>query len=241
MGIAEQIIESKAAQTDRTPWRQIVMLARAYLALRASAQPTPPIDDDDLRQWIGETVSRAVVLQRPVTELVDTLVAMWQAPAPAAMAEALAKPLSDEYLDQMQAHVDEGGTLSHLNAVELLAALRKNHAALRDHWVTGYGCDKEPRHADRTRFHCYCGWSSAPRATVGDALSEYIQHVLGFIPSAMAEAKGEESIFDQLVRRFIEQHGVAPEIVQEGHSWFLRIPKGVIVTRRASGAQGVEE
>lgn len=29
-----------------------------------------------------------------------------------------------DYLDQMQAHVDEGGTLSHRNALDLLTALR---------------------------------------------------------------------------------------------------------------------
>jgi hypothetical protein len=33
--------------------------------------------------------------------------------------------LSSDYLEQMQAHVDEGGTLSHQNGIELLTELRR--------------------------------------------------------------------------------------------------------------------
>lgn len=33
--------------------------------------------------------------------------------------------LTPEYLEQMQAHIDEGGTLSHKNAIELLAEVKR--------------------------------------------------------------------------------------------------------------------
>lgn len=45
------------------------------------------------------------------------------------MPEQRTEPLTDAYLDQMQAHVDEGGRLSHRNATDLLTELRSRRAA----------------------------------------------------------------------------------------------------------------
>lgn len=86
---------------------------------------------------------------------------------------------------------------------ERVAAL----STLRDHWVTGYGCDKEPRHADRTRFHCYCGWSSGQCATVGDALEEYVQHVGALQLPQAAEGKHLVTVSRDDLERVLSEEG----------------------------------
>ena len=55
----------------------------------------------------------------------------------------MSEPLTKEYLDQMQAHIDEDGTLTHRNAIDLfneVLRLRVGLIEIRDH--TGCSLEK---------------------------------------------------------------------------------------------------
>jgi hypothetical protein len=65
--------------------------------------------------------------------------------------------LTKNYLDHIQAHVDEGGTISHRNGVDLLAEVHRLRKVLDDEDEEGDAC-----HGPQDTTCASCGLGGSP-------------------------------------------------------------------------------
>lgn len=110
-------------------------LVRSIINGALDAAPEAPLPGQSVEVQLRDALELAWSRLDPfdlppgVADTIDAALKGRPTPSPAGQGEAMPSvtvpaPLTDEYLGQMQAHVDEGGQLTHRNAVDLLKALQ---------------------------------------------------------------------------------------------------------------------